>query len=243
MYFPEKFDRFFDPFVGGGSSIPYNKNKDIFVGDIIPELIFLWEIIRDFPSELKNFYTESWEKQKQNPDYYYHLRDVFNKTRNPYILFFLTRLSYSGLVRFNSKKEFNVSLHFGRDGMQPSKISPIIDDWSKLIQDVTFVCCDYKDLLENAIKGDFVFLDPPYVGTKGQYHPDSSNFDFIQFYEALEILNKKGVLWMLTLGFDDKNNIPNELYRREIFNDGQNSSLARLKNITKYSKDVIYTNY
>ena len=65
-------------------------------------------------------------------------------------------------------------------------------------------------------KGDFVFLDPPYGGTKSRY--TQTPFDLDVFYNTLDMLNSKGVNWMLTFdGSSGERNYeyapPEELYK------------------------------
>ena len=62
---------------------------------------------------------------------------------------------------------------------------------------------DYKIILEKAKKGDFVFLDPPYIEKHNyqfNYNKDEIiNDDFMDILlKEMKKLDKKGVEWMMT---------------------------------------------
>jgi len=73
---------------------------------------------------------------------------------------FLNRTCFNGMYRVNSKGKFNVP--FGRYN------NPLICDEDNLrkasdaLQSVEIKKQDYKEVLKRAIKGDFVYFDPPY---------------------------------------------------------------------------------
>ena len=190
-------DTYFEPFVGGGAMMPYSLCKKGMAGDIIPELVNLWNEIKDNPIRVANEYESRWRNLQENgPQVYYDVRDSFNQTKNCYDFLFLTRTCVNGLIRYNSNGEFNNSFHLSRSGIKPNSLKRILEQWSEVIRNFTFRNCDYREILEAARKGDFVFLDPPYGGTKDRY--TRTPFDLAAFYSELERLNSKGVNWMLT---------------------------------------------
>ncbi len=247
QYFPET-KRFFDPFVGGGSILPFFFGKKAFVGDVIPELIFLWESIKTDPDKVINEYRTRWESLKNNGyTEYYSIRDTFNVTRNPMDFLFLSRTCVNGLIRYNKIGEFNNSLHHTRSGIDPERFAPIIKMWSKWIQQVSFLNQDYRLTLKEVTKGDTVFLDPPYVGTKSRYIPQK--FDYAIFFDELERLNSTGVNWILTLDgnagdryYDSK--IPKELYKASIkVNTGKSPFSKVMNNKQDSISESVYFNF
>lgn len=189
--------KYIEPFLGGGSMLPFRKSSRAIASDIIPELIDLWNNIKTNPNEVATEYSKRWERlQNEGHSVYYEVRDSFNTTKNPHDFLFITRTCVNGLIRYNSNGEFNNSMHKSRPGINPKSFLDILLKWSIYIKDVEFRHCDYRTSLLEAEPGDFVFLDPPYGGTKGRY--TKSEFVLESFYEQLEILNKRGVNWMLT---------------------------------------------
>lgn len=210
-------NRFFDPFVGGGAILPLFQRKPAIAGDVIPELIALWILIKDQPDRVISEYDKRWDKlQTEGYQVYYAIRDRFNKTKDPLDLLFLSRTCVNGLIRYNKEGKFNNSLHHTRPGIHPKRLGEIIRNWSRWVQNITFYNQDYRLTLSEVKRGDVVFLDPPYVGTHSRYLLQS--FDYDAFYTELERLNNLGVNWILTLdgeagdrSYDSK--IPKDLFK------------------------------
>lgn len=242
VQFPRKYNTYIDPFVGGGSSLPYSKTWFL-AGDNMTSLVKLWVTIKNDSNRLKNYYRHLWNNlQEQGDKVYYDVRSRFNRYGDPLDLFFLTRTCYSGLIRFNASGEFNTSFHFGRKGMSPDKIDKVIDQWIPIVSRGGFFSGDYIETLSLARSGDFVFLDPPYVGSK-QYDLNSRKFDYNRLTMALEDLNNRGVYWMLTLGGSDDNPITSDIYQRIFFTSQKSSSLGRMSKSNIRSNDIVYMNY
>jgi DNA adenine methylase len=227
--------RYFEPFVGGGAMLPFRKTQSGFAGDVIPELIALWNMIKTQPDVLADEYESRWKQLQQSWEHYYVVREQFNKHKDPSDFLFLTRTCVNGLIRYNHKGEFNNSLHLSRPGINPKTLRHIILSWSHFIQDVHFEVSDYRTTLRNAGKGDFVFLDPPYGGTRGRYTKDV--FDLATFYSTLGELNDRGVKWILT--FDGiagtreyKYDLPEELYQHRIYLGTGNSPFTKMMRTT-----------
>ena len=229
--FPDS-QRYFEPFVGGGAMLPFRTSQTAVAGDIIPELIELWLAIRDAPERVASEYEIRWNRlHAEGHTAYYAIRDSFNSTRNPHDLLFLTRTCVNGLVRFNSNREFNNSLHHTRPGIAPFRLRDVILEWSRAIKDVEFIAADYRHTLASVRTGDLVFLDPPYGGTRGRYIPD--DFDLEKFYSELERLNSIDAKWVLTFdGEAGKRSysakIPSVLYKARLALPTGNSPFTKL---------------
>lgn len=224
--------RVFEPFLGGGALLPFYSSEKVFTGDIISELIEFWRAIQQDPEGVSLGYEIRWKRlQNEGHTAYYEIREQFNQTRRPADLLFLSRTCVNGLIRFNKEGNFNNSLHHTRPGIHPLRLRKIILTWNRWIKNVDFQTADYRDTLRQVKKGDFVFLDPPYGGTRGRYLPQP--FSLEDFIEELERLNKVGALWMLT--FDGKagtrtysSQIPKHLYSTYLQIQTGNSPFTRL---------------
>jgi DNA adenine methylase len=209
-YIPES-KRYFELFLGGGALLPFRKIQTGLAGDIIPELIALWNVIKTNPVKVSAEYRKRWEKlQKEGYEVFYLIRDNFNSTRNEHDFLFLTRTCVNGLIRYNNQGDFNNSFHLTRLGINPENLANFIIQWHYIIKDIEFYNCDYRELTAIARKDDFIFFDPPYGGTKGRYTKE--RFDLSTFFDELARLNDRGVKWILT--FDGK--AGNRIYRYEL---------------------------
>jgi len=243
-FFPDSFETYYEPFIGGGSMLyTINPLKSI-CGDICKPLIDLWKEIRDNPEQLIDEYSVRWERlQKEGYLVYYEIRDNFNINGFPQDLLFLSRTCVNGLIRFNNKGMFNNSLHYSRPGIKPDSLKEIIFDWSAHIQGTDFVADDYMETTASAKAGDIVYLDPPYFHTKGRYF-GTINFD--DFLKYLENLNSRGVKYILS--FDGKRgntdytvDLPKDLYKRHEFLPSGNSTFKKV--ICKEAEKVLESLY
>lgn len=212
--------RYFDPFVGSGALLPYLRAGQGVAGDLVPELIALWRAIQADPEAVADGYAARWERlQAEGAPAFYAVRERFNAARDPVDLLFLTRTCVNGLARFNAAGCFNNSLHHTRPGIAPDRLRPLLRCWSAAVREVDFRAADYRETLAVVRRGDSVFLDPPYAGTRGRYHPTA--FDLPAFFAELERLTRLGARWLLT--FDGRAGpreypvgLPEALYTRRL---------------------------
>ena len=236
----DKYDCYYEPFLGGGS-VMYAVNPSTAVcGDICEPLIGFWKMVQNSPQELINFYSEEWNRlQRDGYEVYYDIRSRFNKEKSPLDLLFLSRTCVNGLIRFNAEGEFNNSFHHTRKGIDPKRFEKIVCEWNVRVKNVDFVCGDYRETTQTATKNDIIYLDPPYENTKGRYY---GTIDYDEFYKYLDDLNKKGIRYVLS--FDgsrgDKEyetGIPKELYVKKFLLASGNSSF---KKVMDKSNEQVY---
>lgn len=221
-HMPKEIDTYYEPFVGGASVLFQLLHSDIKVNkyvcsDINNDLIRLWNEIKINPSGLLNTYTKLWNDLNYNEDferkkeYFYSVRKSFNTTRNPHEFLFLSRTCMNGLIRYNSKGDFNTSLHITRKGILPDTLGKIIFDWSNKLnqKDVLFINSNYKDIQSN--ENDYFYLDPPYANTKGMYY---GNLDYSEFWDWLRS-QKAGYIFSFDGSrgdIDHTYDVPKDLY-------------------------------
>lgn len=255
-YFPKYMGTYYEPFCGGCSvlyqlMVSDEKFARNFVcSDTNPDLIDLWNVIKDNPEELFNEYSKMWSKMQSIDNkgmkraYFEEIRNEFNRTRNPMLFFFIMRTCTNGIPRYNKHKEFNGTFHLTRDGIKPKRLQPVIMDWSELlnVNEVTFRCCDYKDIFEEVEEGDFLYLDPPYDNTRINRYFGRVAFD--DFFNQLRLLNTMDIKFVLS--FDGKSNgsltVPIDCYINKVYIDGKNSSFRRTKE-GMTNKDVFESLY
>ena len=181
-YMPENYNRYFEPFVGGGALFFDLEPKKAYINDINKILVSAYKNIKNHPYEIikkledlqKIFYEKNNEERKI---YFYEIRDAFNNTeynlflKTSYMIF-LNKTCYNGMYRENSKGKFNVP--FGRYKNPKILDKENILAVSKLLTNTIITSCSFEKAVENAKKGDFIYFDPP-------YHPLSITSNFTSY--------------------------------------------------------------
>lgn len=242
QHMPKEIDTLYEPFCGGcnvsfravHSDIKINK---IICSDINKDLIDLWNEIKNNPTKLLEDYTKMWIELNKDDDgerrksYYNFIRDRFNQKRNPSDFMFINRTTTNGLIRYNSKGDFNNSFHYSRKGMHPDNLTKIIMYWNKIINEYNFefIHQSYSEITTS--ENDFIYIDPPYARTKGMY------YGVIDYEELWEWLRKQKSGYLLS--FDGKQgdldytyDVPKDLYDNHIYINSGVSSFKRLKEQT-----------
>lgn len=217
--FPKEIDTFYDLFGGSGVvSLNVNANKIIYneLNENIYELFNLFskysyqEIIEHLE---KRVYEFGLLEQEENN--YYNFRNFYNKSSRNYLdLYTLTFFSFSNLIRFNSKNDFNMPVgnRFFTE-IHKKRISYACH--RNLKTDIETKNEDALKYIEKNLdkfkQEDFIYLDPPYLNTLAVYNEKRAfggwniEHDY-KLFELLEKLNEKGIKWGLSNVFHNKGN-------------------------------------
>lgn len=202
QYIPDNFDRYIEPFFGGGAVCFYLEPEAAIINDVNERLMLFYRQLRDnYPEmrvqldELQRVYEANqaaYKKLKaQNPDervpnaneeLYYKMRKVFNHPDGSYldgvVYFFINKTAYSGMIRYNSNGEYNVP--FGR---YPNFNTQLVTaQHSQLLRRADLYSLDYKRIFDMAGENDFIFLDPPYDCVFNDY----GNIDMMNGFDETE---------------------------------------------------------
>ena len=166
---PEKYNNYFEPFVGGGAVAFELLPEKALINDINKALINAYKQICDAPDAflktVNNLDAEMWEDGKK---YYYSLREHYNDKlmKAEYdvelaaLFVFINKHCFNGLYRVNGKGLFNVPYNNSR---RVSVDEVAIRDISKYLQGITIIDGDFEEACKGAKKGDFIFIDSPYA--------------------------------------------------------------------------------
>ncbi len=166
---PEKYNDYYEPFVGGGAVIFDLLPANALINDINKALINTYRTICNesdaFLKEVNSLDNDMWEDGKK---YYYSIREHYNDKlmRSEYdvelaaLFVFINKHCFNGLYRVNGKGLFNVPYNNSR---RVSVDENVIIATSEYLRGVTIIDGDFEQACKNAKKGDFVFIDSPYA--------------------------------------------------------------------------------
>lgn len=195
---PNGVDKFYDVFTGGLSVSINSVYTNIIANDVITPLMEFYVNLKsaadsnDVDAEIERILEFKIDKDSQEE--FLKLRTAFNESGNPYQFFSLVSSCTNNLMRFNKKFEFNQT--WGKRAINENTILKI-KRYCRELRDknIKFTNLSYTDLL--AInppgKDDFVYLDPPYIGTEAGYNAYWSKDLETKLYDTLDELNAKGI--------------------------------------------------
>jgi DNA adenine methylase len=157
------------------------------------------------PETLSKSYNRLWSAQFNYPDghiaHFYRVREHFNAgDKNPTNMLYLLARCVKGAVRYGKDGCFNQSPDKRRHGKNPKRITESIHAISHLLKGRTqFLTKDYREIFEISAVGDILYMDPPYQGvTNVRDNRYFSGVDYNDFSESLEILNRKGIDFIIS---------------------------------------------
>ena len=182
-FIPNQYDRYIEPFAGGAALFFYLAPNAALINDINSRLVNFYSAVRENFDSLKaelmrleltyrsnqmeyeqiKMKDKSRHVENKNEALYYLLRDMYNgiiekKYLDATLYYFINKTSYSGMLRFNSKGEFNVP--FGRYKNFNTQL--VSEEHSELLKRTEITNEDYSEIFNRCTVNDFVFLDPPY---------------------------------------------------------------------------------
>lgn len=208
--FPRDITTFVDLFSGGANvGINVSAHRYVFndMNTRINEMFryFSKQDTEDLICRIKERINDK-KLSKTNEEAFLKFRKQYNQNPNPLDLYILISYSYNYQFRFNNSMEFNNP--FGRNRSHFSKnmennLRQFNNRLKKLdfkFTDNYFEDVDYSKLTPN----DFVYLDPPYLITTGNYNDGNRGFQNWgskqekQMYELMDNLTANGVRYALS---------------------------------------------
>lgn len=214
---PKNYNRYFEPFIGGGALFFYLQPDNAYISDMNEELINLYQVVRDNVDEL----VADLQKHDISKEYFMEIRNIdrteeyknWSNIQKASRFIYLNRTCFNGMYRVNSKGEFNVP--FGH-----YKNPRILDEnnlinCSNLLQRTEIKHADFSEILKKVKKGDFVYFDPPYVplsetSSFTSYTKDGFDIDMqFKLRDVCDELDSMGVKFLLS---NSDTKLVNELY-------------------------------
>jgi DNA adenine methylase len=237
-YFPEKFNHYFEPFIGSGGVLATLSPKRATGSDNFPPLIEIWRTLRDDPELLKHWYRERWNRMNRAGDKvrgYEAVKASYNRRPNGADLLFLCRSCYGGVVRFRQSDGFMSTPCGIHEPISPESFEKRVDEWHRRTEGTVFLCLPYEDAMAASGKGDLVYCDPPYRHSQTILY-GAQSFDLEHLFRVIEDCKRRGVYIALSIDGMKKSGsklcelpIPTGLFEREIFVNCGRSMLRRFQ--------------
>ena len=256
--------RYIEPFLGGGAVFFHLEPKQAIINDINTPLMAFYEGVRNCYKELRqeldtieSIYTQNrntFEMLKashpnervadNNEALYYSIRDMYNNLTDKLysdalLYYFINKTSYSGMIRYNARGEFNVP--FGR--YRSINTSLITEKHSALLQRAELYNVDYSDIFNKSEQDDFVFLDPPYDCTFSDYGNEEyrDGFNEANHRQLAQDFKNLGCKAMMVIGSTP---LIDELYHGMVIEEYDKQYAVNIRNRFKStSSHLIITNY
>lgn len=252
---PEKFNNYFEPFIGGGALLFDLAPKNATINDVNQELLAIYTCLKD--DELYRLMLEELDKHEKyhSEEYYYQVREWDRDPRfeleplwkRAARAIYLNKSCFNGLYRVNAKGYFNVPSAKKEHVVTYSKAN--MEEIHEYFKDdnVTILSGDFVEATRNANEGDFVYFDPPYDSWEDKESFTAySKFDFNKddqrrLADCFKDLTNRGVKCMLSNH--------NTAYINELYN-GFNIQIIKAKRMINANaagrgavEEVIITNY
>jgi DNA adenine methylase len=210
QFYPKKFNRFIEPFVGGGAVFfDNNFEGENIINDLHPDLINFYQQIKLGKSqEIYNILSTFGNSENE----YYYVRGGGKKLKKTDKVFepgndvelaakfiYLRRTCYRGMLRYNKNGFFNVP--WGR--YKTVNFEDILNPkYTDLLQRTEILQGDYKNVFDKYNdEENFYFIDQPYDSKFNDYGAD--NFSRENQVELFEIFKKTKNKCLMVVGGSD----------------------------------------
>ncbi|QOS67356.1 Dam family site-specific DNA-(adenine-N6)-methyltransferase [Eggerthella guodeyinii] len=211
-FIPLEIRDYYEPFVGGGA-VFFAAQKRIsgtaYLSDLNANLINAWQIMKAHPVQLLPYFDEYIKRDSEG--FYYEMRakEPSSEIERAARFFYLNGTSWNHLWRENSRTGA-MNTPWGNRKFRGFTIDEMKSIGSNL-QKAEIEVEDFRLALKKPKRGDFVYLDPPYLPilTNQKEREPTSKFnkytakpfsqnDLIDLADICEDLTNRGVHWLMS---------------------------------------------
>lgn len=247
-YFPKDIDIFVDLF-GGAFNVGININANtIYYNELNKQLYELIKEIKNFKLEDIKTIIFNWKLNTSNKESYIKFREYYNNNKNSIYLYILMCHSFSNIMRFNSKGNFNAP--FGERTFNKNIENNLCIFQNELRnKNIKYSNLDFRNF--PIIKNAFYYIDSPYRISTATYNENKgwTLDDDLSLMKYCDELNDKNIKFAMSnvlcnKGVDNKELIEwSKKYTVNYINNSYNSCNYQRKNKDKPTIEVLITNY
>ena len=162
---PERFNRYYEPFVGGAALFFRLAPKRAVLADANADLITLYTAIAgDVTAVIRRL---QHHRSAHDEKHYYAMREKWNQSHASWshperaaAFIYLNKTCFNGLWRVNRSGGFNVPM--GRYTDPPICVPDTLRAAQAVLAHADLRHADYQTSVADAARGDFLYFDPPY---------------------------------------------------------------------------------
>lgn len=212
-HIPVSIKNYYEPFLGGGAVFLACANRvsgRSHLADLNEHLIAAWTAVRDHQSELRPLLD--WYQANDSKDFYYKVRAEvpLSLVEKAARFLYLNGVSWNHLWRENSRTgAMNApwgDRQFKNIDNETMKIAGVV------LARADIAAADFREALDSAAPGDFVYLDPPYLPIftrPGVEKEPTAKFnkytaktfemaDLVDLAKICADLSKRGIRWVMS---------------------------------------------
>jgi DNA adenine methylase len=244
---------YIEPFLGTGAVYLHLLPKKAILNDLNKDIIDIWKLVKSDPEYIiqevdkfkKVFLPKSNTVKLEICKKIVSEMDKYTGKKRTIMYLLMIYCSFNGCITSTSGilsiRGINGNVYLKNQcHIFTENYKTKLHDLQKILKNVKIYNSDYSKILEKSKKGDFVFLDPPYIEEK-KYDFNYNKTDAFDVYKLkidLHKLTEKGVKWMMTQ--IDTKQVRN-LFKEYKFYKYINNSNFNDSNTSK--KELIITNY
>jgi DNA adenine methylase len=213
-YVPFSIKNYYEPFLGGGAvflACAARVSGRSYLADLNEHLIAAWVAMRDHQSELRPLLE--WYLKNDSKEFYYKVRSTtttsFGVEKAARFLY-LNGVSWNHLWRENSRTG---AMNVPWGNRRYKGIDELtMNYFANILAGANIAAADFRTVLDSATRGDFVYLDPPYLPVftrPGVEKEPTAKFnkytaktfemsDLIELAEICGALSRRGVRWVMS---------------------------------------------
>lgn len=154
------FERYIEPFVGGGALFFRLAPASAVIADVHPDLIALYQTIGTQGTHVLSTFMAS---NPNTEEAYYRVRDgsvPTNDVERACKFYYERKTCYRGMLRYNKSGKFNIPFGRYKSISTDELTNPAYEE---LLKRTTIRCAEFDEIFRDYNDpGNFVFLDPPY---------------------------------------------------------------------------------
>lgn len=255
-YMPDSFNNYYEPFLGSGAVLAellmqdatslYPHLEHAYASDILPFLIDIFNVVKNEPDKLIDYYAKEIEAYYEDPVAHYEIiRDRFNQDHNGFDFCLLSRTCFSGVIRFRKADGYMSTPRGPHKPISPATFQRRVRLWSELIQKADFNVASFEESMSKPQKDDVVYCDPPYTHSQGIIY-GAQDFSIARLWDKIAECKDRGSYVMLSINGtresqkkDISVEIPEGLFEREILVNCGTSMIDRLQNSGKEMENEV----